>query len=119
MLSLGSSLPSVEVLEALDQHGYLLEKAVAQYHGYKQVAILSVDSARRLREAVGTQVRFRFEATSHSTTETIRPQGELETMLQKSFEEAGLDFQVQSAATEIISSEVSTSSSQPAESGGS
>merc|ERR1711879_285233 len=50
---------------------------------------------------------------------SIRPHGELETLLQKSFEEAGLDFRVQSAATEIIGTEVSTAPSQPAESGGS
>lgn len=115
-ISVSSSLSSAKVLETLDQHRTLLERAIARSHGYKKVTILGMDSARRLRDATSTQARVRFEAEVAGNvlvrSEDAYHAVELEKALQEAFVEAGLDFQVQKAAVVITSNAVSTSSSQ-------
>lgn len=115
-LSLNSPLASMKVLQTIDQHRFLLESALADSHGYKNVTILGVSSARRLREAINTQLRVGFEAEVASNRlvdgKANPSRGVLEKALQESFGKAGLDLQVQSAAVEITSAGVSASSSQ-------
>merc|ERR1712072_1459911 len=110
-ISLSSSSAPDGVLTMLGQHHSLLEDAIATSHGYQEVAILGVDSARRLRDAskMNTQVRVRFEAQVSSrapvSDEASDLEGELEQALQQSFTKAGLDLQVQSATLSISSAE--------------
>jgi len=110
-ISLSSSLGSDGVITMLGQHHSLLENAIASSHGYKEVKILGVDSARRLRDAsaMNTQVRVRFEAQVSSRSpvsdEASDLEGELERALQQSFTKAGLDLHVQSATLSISSAE--------------
>merc|ERR1711865_598598 len=108
-ISISSSLASPEVLENLRQQGSLFERALAHSHVYKEVTILGLDVARRLRAAINTQVHVRFEAEAtkslQSSDKAISSQAQLKEALQESFAEAGFDFQVQSATVAITSTQ--------------
>jgi hypothetical protein len=108
-VSIGSSMEPAQVLQMFDQNRTLLEDAIARSHGYIKVVILGVDNSRRLRSATVTRIRVRFQAESTiPPPERVVPtQSDLSQTLQQSFAKAGLDFQVQSAAVVITSSEFS------------
>jgi len=113
-LSISSSLESIEVLNTFDQHRPLLENAIADSHSYMNVAILDVSPARRLRDAISTDLRIRFEAEAPRSvleaSEAIQSEPALKRILQQSFEKAGLDLQVQSAEV-VIGGQAATTSS--------
>jgi len=117
-ISVSSSGTAPEVLEQLNQQRLLLEKALARSHVYHKVSILGLDTARRLRAAVSTQVHVRFEAEATQSREPSHEEPQLEMVLQQSFAKAGLDFQVQSATVAITSTEVSRPSSMKKERSG-
>lgn len=105
--SIGSSMESAQVLNVVAQKHTLLKNVIAQSHGFSNVAIVGVDTARRLRSAIMTRIRVRFQADNFmSPQETVEPtEDELSQALQQSFAKAGLDFDVLSAAVVIASSE--------------
>jgi len=105
--SIGSSMESAQVLNVVAQKHTLLKNVIAQSHGFTNVAIVGVDTARRLRSAIMTRIRVRFQADNFmSPQETVEPtEDELSQALQQSFAKAGLDFDVLSAAVVIASSE--------------
>lgn len=115
--SIGSSMESAQVLNVVAQQHTLLKNVIAQSHGFTNVAILGVDTARRLRSAIMTRIRVRFQADNFmSPQETVEPtEDELSQALQQSFAKAGLDFDVLSAAVVITSSEWEPSESKPDE----
>merc|ERR1719460_2389714 len=108
-VSIGSSMEPAQVLQMFDQNRTLLEDAIARSHGYIKVVILGVDTSRRLRSATVTRIRVRFQAESiiPPPERVVPTQSDLSQTLQQSFAKAGLDFQVQSAAVVITSSEFS------------
>lgn len=115
--SIGSSMESAQVLNVVAQQHTLLKNVIAQSHGFTNVAIVGVDTARRLRSAIMTRIRVRFQADNFmSPQETVEPtEDELSQALQQSFAKAGLDFDVLSAAVVITSSEWEPSESKPDE----
>merc|ERR1711959_346319 len=114
-MSINSSLPTPRVLEILEKSPFLLSNAIARSRRFGGVRILSMDSARRLRDLITSKIQVRFEAEPGNSHRVSNKNISIDMALQVSFQEAGLDFKVNSAKVTITSMEVPASESKDTE----